>query len=132
MHVELRKYGSIGTTGRAFEDFGSATPAVLHGVEGVFTPAQLKMIVSDSQSKLTNSFTKNIRTLIEDNTKTQFEPIASAINKSLTSTLEFSKQLNDNLKSQRDETVAMKNLLSDMVSAINKSNGHLDMIRRTV
>lgn len=45
-----RALGSLGSTGKLFEDFGSSTPAVLHGTEAVVTPDQMKQIVSASSA----------------------------------------------------------------------------------
>jgi hypothetical protein len=132
MHVELRKYGSIGTTGRAFENFGTQTPAVLHGVEGVFTPNQLKMIVTDSQTKLTKTFSDNVKTLIDSNTRNQFEPLIKSVNTNLTASADYSKQLMQAVNNQLESTKQMKDLLTDMVAAINKSNSHLNAISKTV
>ena len=41
-----RASGSLGTVGRLIENFGSGTPAVLHGEEGVVTKDQMNQIIS--------------------------------------------------------------------------------------
>lgn len=40
--------GSLGTTGKLFENFGSGTPAVLHGTESVVTPSQMSDLVTNA------------------------------------------------------------------------------------
>ena len=43
-----RMFGSLGTVGRLFENFGTETPMNLHGIESVVTPEQMADIVHHS------------------------------------------------------------------------------------
>ena len=45
-----RDTGSLGKTGKLFENFGSGTPVTLHGIESVSTPEQIGEIVSNAVS----------------------------------------------------------------------------------
>lgn len=47
--------GSLGTTGSLFENFGSGTPVMLHGVESVMRPEDLEKIVSSANAGLMKS-----------------------------------------------------------------------------
>lgn len=132
MHVELRKFGSIGATGRAFENFGTQTPAMLHNIEGVFTPPQLRMIVTDSQTKLTKTFNENVKNLIDNNTRNQLDPLVTSVKNSLEVNVDQAKKLLQAVTSQIEVTKQMQESLKEVISAINKSNNHLNVISRTV
>lgn len=43
--LEPRQHGSLGATGKLIEDFGTGTPMMLHGREGVVTEAQLNSLI---------------------------------------------------------------------------------------
>jgi hypothetical protein len=45
-----RAGGSLGATGKLIEDFGSGTPMMLHGREGVITEAQLNSLIKSASS----------------------------------------------------------------------------------
>ena len=47
---EGRASGSLGSTGKLFEDFGNGTNVTLHGEEGVFTPQQLSTMLEGGAS----------------------------------------------------------------------------------
>ena len=47
---EGRASGSLGSTGKLFEDFGNGKNVTLHGEEGVFTPQQLSTMMDGSAS----------------------------------------------------------------------------------
>jgi hypothetical protein len=46
--INGRSFGSLGSVGRLFEDFGSRTTMNLHGIESVTTPEQMASIVENS------------------------------------------------------------------------------------
>lgn len=43
-----RASGSLGSTGKLFEDFGSRTPAELHGTESILTPSQMSELLTSA------------------------------------------------------------------------------------
>jgi hypothetical protein len=45
-----KTFGSYGTTGQLFENFGNGTDVTLHGTEGVFTPQQIQAIMDGTAS----------------------------------------------------------------------------------
>lgn len=45
-----KTFGSYGTTGKLFENFGNGTDVTLHGTEGVFTPQQIQAIMDGTAS----------------------------------------------------------------------------------
>lgn len=47
-----RQKGSLGEAGQLFENFGEGTPMMLHGVEAVVTPDQLKGLFQDFMSQM--------------------------------------------------------------------------------
>lgn len=49
-----REFGSFGSVGKWIEDWGSGTPVMLHGKEGVFTEDQLKSLGFDFNSTFKN------------------------------------------------------------------------------
>ena len=59
--------GTIGMTGKAFENFGSGTTIQAHNLEGIFTPDQLKSIVNESQQRLSTEVVDKVSALITDN-----------------------------------------------------------------
>ena len=52
--VPRRNAGSLGATGKLFEDFGEGTLVELHGMESVMRPDDLKKVVQSSMSGMTN------------------------------------------------------------------------------
>lgn len=54
-----RSEGSLGAVGKLIEDFGSGTPMMLHGREGVITEKQLGGLVSGLQSGLKSDIAKS-------------------------------------------------------------------------
>lgn len=53
-----RMFGSLGTSGKLFENWGSGTIAELHGLEAVVTPEQMSDIVKNAASGAINSVSK--------------------------------------------------------------------------
>jgi len=51
-------FGSLGTSGKLFENWGSGTIAELHGLEAVVTPEQMSDIVKNAASGAINSVSK--------------------------------------------------------------------------
>lgn len=43
-----RSEGTLGATGKLFEDFGKGTPILAHGTEGVFKPGQIESLMSSA------------------------------------------------------------------------------------
>ena len=58
-----RAYGSLGTTGKLFENFGSKTNVELHGTESVVTPSQLDAIMQGSAMAGTNALAESLSEL---------------------------------------------------------------------
>jgi len=56
--VPGRAHGSLGTSGKLFENWGSGTIAELHGLEAVVTPEQMSDIVKNAASGAINSVSK--------------------------------------------------------------------------
>ena len=46
-----RAFGTLGSTGRLFENYGNGTQTTLHGTEGVFTPAQISSLMSGASAE---------------------------------------------------------------------------------
>jgi hypothetical protein len=61
-----RSAGSWGTVGSAFENFGSGTPIIAHGEEGVFTPSQINQLMAAGTGN-------NLKELISQLNNTQAE-----------------------------------------------------------
>lgn len=49
-----RSLGSLGSTGKLFEDFGKGTKVTAHNLESIMTPDQLREIVTASQERLSS------------------------------------------------------------------------------
>ena len=64
-----RAYGSLGATGKLFEEFGAGTKAILHGREAVVTPQQLEGIVNSKDQiemvQFISSLNTNMANLLE-------------------------------------------------------------------
>jgi hypothetical protein len=58
-----RKTGTLGVTGSYFENFGSGTPAVLHGTEAVVTPSQMNDIINRTAQAAAASSNKDMSSL---------------------------------------------------------------------
>lgn len=58
-----RNFGSLGSTGKVFENFGSGTPAILHGTEAVVTPDQMNDIISKTSNINQNNLVEGIQNL---------------------------------------------------------------------
>lgn len=58
-----RAFGSLGTTGKLFENFGSKTNVELHGTESVVTPSQLDAIMQGSAMAGTNALAESLSEL---------------------------------------------------------------------
>ena len=66
-------FGTLGMSGKLFEDFGAGTPANLHGQEAVVTPDQMSNIVNSAQNnnlvvgiQRLNTLTAEILTAMRD------------------------------------------------------------------
>lgn len=46
-----RAFGTLGSTGRLFENYGNGTQTTLHGTEGVFTPSQISSLMSGASAE---------------------------------------------------------------------------------
>lgn len=65
LHVQMaRNVGSIGATGKVFENFGSGTNIQAHDLESIMTPDQLKSIVNETQERLSNEVVDKVSSLI--------------------------------------------------------------------
>ncbi len=53
-----RNFGSLGATGKLFENFGEGTLVELHGMESVMRPDDLKKVVESSMSGMTGMLSK--------------------------------------------------------------------------
>lgn len=62
-----RATGSLGMTGNLFEDWGSGTPAILHGTEAVVTPPQMDAIVNNSMASGLETLNMQVAELIRTN-----------------------------------------------------------------
>lgn len=65
--VPSRAAGSLGVTGNLFENWGSGTPAMLHGTEAVVTPAQMDAIVNNSVAAGLETLNIQVAELIRSN-----------------------------------------------------------------
>lgn len=73
--MEGRQIGSLGATGKLFEDFGAGTPVMLHGKESVITPEQMGSVINSAVS------TNNARLLeTMQNLKSQNDAMLVALN----------------------------------------------------
>lgn len=64
-----RQLGSLGATGKLFEDFGSGTPVILHGKESVTTPDQMNMVVNSAINKSNTALVDTLHTIKIQNTQ---------------------------------------------------------------
>lgn len=62
-----RATGSLGMTGNLFENWGSGTPAILHGQEAVVTPTQMDAIVNNSMASGLETLNMQVAELIRTN-----------------------------------------------------------------
>ena len=63
-----RSSGSLGSTGKLFENFGTGTKVTAHNLESIMTPAQLREIVTASQERLSSEVVSKI---VGSNTEVQ-------------------------------------------------------------
>ncbi len=69
-----RSGGSLGATGKLIEDFGSGTPMMLHGREGVVTEAQLNSLIRGAMGAASGSMPSKKSTQSTDQTTQQSNP----------------------------------------------------------
>lgn len=55
-----RSSGTLGSTGKLFEDFGKGTKVTAHNLESIMTPSQLREIVTASQERLSSEVVSKI------------------------------------------------------------------------
>ncbi len=58
-----RYLGSLGATGRLFENFGSGTPMMLHGTESVVTPEQMNTVINSAVNQNNSQIIETMRLL---------------------------------------------------------------------
>lgn len=62
-----RALGSLGMTGNLFENFGTGTPAMLHGKEAVVTPTQMESLINNNLSTTLQTLNIQVAELIRTN-----------------------------------------------------------------
>ena len=74
-----RSGGSLGATGKLIEDFGSGTPMMLHGREGVITEAQLNSLIRTATGSAPGARTESKSTQGPTQTTQEVNPQASKL-----------------------------------------------------
>lgn len=111
IHAEVsRAKGTLGATGKLFENFGTGTRITAHNLESIMTPNQLRDIITVSQKKLTNEVIDEIR-------RNDKESITESQNKIVNDIAMVGKQITLNNETQN----RMVNLLSQIREILGDS-----------
>lgn len=112
IHAEVsRAKGTLGATGKLFENFGTGTQITTHNLESIMTPTQLRDIITVSQKKLTNEVIDEIR-------RNDKESITDSQNKILNDVAMVGKQITLNNEAQN----RMVNLLTQIREILGDSH----------
>jgi len=91
-----RSTGSLGATGKLFENFGTETKAILHGTEAVVTPDQMStMMASAMNSGQNNNLTEQLQRL--NNISSEMLRVMKDTSDNIKRNVEATKSLNKNL-----------------------------------
>jgi hypothetical protein len=90
-----KAFGTFGTTGSLFENFGSKTTVDLHGTEAVVTPDQMSKLMQGSAMTGMNTLSSNIQHLNE--ISEQMLRTLSAISDNTKRNVDATRSLNGNL-----------------------------------
>lgn len=111
IHAQIsRAKGTLGATGKLFENFGTGTQITAHNLESIMTPNQLRDIITVSQKKLTNEVIDEIR-------RNDKESITDSQNKIVNDIAMVGKQITLNNETQN----RMVNLLSQIREILGDS-----------
>jgi len=110
--------GTLGSLGKLFGNFGSGTPATLHGLEAVTTPAQMAEVVASGVTGTMQSFIGNVQNMLKADEEKAVKDITSTGAKPLTSAAMASATT----KSPNEIMIELNTSIQELVALQRMSN----------
>lgn len=120
-----RQTGSLGTTGKLFENFGEGTLVKLHGVESVMTPKNVQDLLENAQTGMLKGLSIGTKAPEVDDKLT--DTVTSTLN-SLTTQITTTNQMQIGKLDELISTMRDKTIWEDMLRAMEDNVGYTKRI----